>query len=76
MFLEPLPKGPFQLTYLLLFTVSMGKLKSVDYPIFLGDVILVPERHQDILDGVALLRYTQTSTLPHTYLRISLSLFV
>ena len=55
MFLELFPKGPCQLSYVLLFIISMGTLKPVEYPTFLGDPILVLGSHQD--DGAPLKMY-------------------
>ena len=40
-------KGPCQLNYVLLFTVSMGTLKPVDYPTSLSNLILFLGGHQE-----------------------------
>ena len=71
-FLEPLPEGSSKLIYVLLFTVSMGTLKTVDYPTFLDDIIL----NQKVPDGVDPLKYTWTPTLTQSLLKLSAEILV
>ena len=70
---EPFPKSPCQLTYVLLIIFSNVTLKPVDYPIFLGDIILVLGVTRSFLMVLAPLKVLGLPPY-HTYpLKLSLS---
>ena len=51
-FLNPFPKGPSWLTNVPLLTAFLGTFDLIDYPTFIGDIVLVLGGHQQVPNGV------------------------
>ena len=72
-FLKPVPKGPSQFPNVFPPTTYLGALKPIDYPIFLGNDILILGGHQKVMDGVVSF---EMHLYPHfvvTFLKLLLS---
>ena len=60
-FLEPFPKSLCRFPSVLLITIQLVTLVSVDYLTFLCDIVPILGGHQEVLDGFASFEMTQTT---------------